>query len=169
MMLVMDLDLEKRVWWSSLEGGIRELLLESVLLQKIAADSSHRFHDYSFIVFPAAKAYEGFLKRIFLDLGFISKEEYLGKRFRIGKALNPSLEANLRHESVYDKIVNYCRGEDLARRMWDTWKYCRNLVFHYFPNETNVVDYEGAVQRVGDIVKTIEETYKGCKIKLPEK
>ncbi len=112
-------NMEHNVWWDYLEEDLQELLRESTLLLERAGKWEQQFHDYSFVVFPAAKAYEGFLKKLFLDMGFIDKKEYLGRRFRVGKALNPSLYnrdmkrhgryKRLRERiSVYDKLVGYC-------------------------------------------------------------
>ncbi len=125
-----------------------------------------KFDDYAFIVFPAAKAYEGFLKKLFLDLGFISEEDYFGKHFRIGKSLNPSLPKELRKNEVYGKIVNYCGGKKLADNLWDTWRICRNLTFHWFPNEKNTTTYQEAVDRVNMIIQAIEESFRECKVDL---
>lgn len=159
-------DLKKKKWWSYLEEGIQELLLESQMLLSDARKWDGRFHDYSFVVFPAAKAYEGFLKKLFLDLGFISKEEYSGKRFRIGKALNPSLEKGYREkEGVYDKTVDFCGGRKLADRLWLTWKNCRNLLFHWFPDEKNAITLEEAKERVGEIIATIDMAVEECEVK----
>ena len=101
---------------------------------------------------------------MFLDLGFITEEDYFGKRFRIGKALNPSLPKELRSESVYDKIVKYCNGSTIADHLWDTWRVCRNLIFHWFPNEKNAITLAEARQRVEMIINTIDEAFKGCNI-----
>ena len=79
-MLDMDLGLTKKTWWNYIEEDIRELLKEASLLADIFENRGRdlpagrqEFHDYAFVVFPAAKAYEGFLKKLFLDLGFIDK------------------------------------------------------------------------------------------------
>lgn len=158
-------DLEKTTWWNNLDHDIQELLLESYKLIKTAASWDDEFHDYAFIVFPAAKAYEGYLKNLFLDLGFITKEDYDGKFFRIGKALNPSLEKHLRaRESVYDKIVEYCHDELLADKLWQVWKNSRNLIFHWFPNEKNKINYQEAIERVDQIIDAIDMAGRGCKI-----
>ncbi len=145
---------------------LQELLGEALLLVDIVGKWETKFHDYAFIVFPAAKAYEGFLKKLFLDLELISPKEYYGRHFRIGKALNPSLEENLRKkESVYDKLVEYCQGKDLADKLWDTWKLARNLIFHWFPDEKNVITYEDAKARVNMVIEGIDAAYLECKIK----
>ena len=131
----MEINLKTKPWYDYLEEDLRELLAESFQLIKAVNLWSDHFHDYSFIVFPAAKAYEGFLKKLFLDLGFISEEDYYGRHFRIGKALNPQLEKRFRNESIYDQVEKYCGGRKVADNLWETWKTCRNLVFHWFPDE----------------------------------
>lgn len=158
-------NLEKRVWWTYLSHDLRELLTESYILLKKVKSWNQVFHDYSFVVFPAAKAYEGFLKTLFLEMGFIGEKDYYGKRFRIGKALNPSLDPEIREkESVYDRIVAYCGGKKLSDELWDTWKRCRNLLFHWFPKEKNAIDYEEAKERFEKIINAIDMAYGECEI-----
>lgn len=162
----MDFELEKRNWWVYADEGIKNLLLEAEYLIKEGAKSKKHFSDYAYIVFPAAKAYEGYLKKVFFDLGFINDDQYYGKRFRIGKALNPSLEKFLRDsEGVYDKIAYYCGGKELADSLWETWKNCRNILFHWFPNEKNNIDYDEAVEKVRLIIDTMDLLFQECKIK----
>lgn len=164
-------ELDKKDWWGYLEEDLQELLKESFLLLEIleglGADlpaGSKKFHDYAFVVFPAAKAYEGFLKKLFLDLKFISPEDYYGKHFRIGKALNPSLSKELMREGVYDKVVKYCGGKDLADKLWETWKQSRNLIFHWFPNETNAITLSQARERINLVITAIDQAFKECRI-----
>jgi hypothetical protein len=161
----MDNDIKMKSWWNLLGMDIQELLDESYTLLDLFEEEPGKFKDYSFIVFPAAKAYEGFLKKLFLDKGFISEEDYYGKRFRIGKALNPYLEKEIREESVYDKIVSYCGGKKLADFFWETWRQCRNTVFHWFPNEKTIVTLPEARQKLEMIIKAIDEAYKECNIR----
>jgi hypothetical protein len=163
--------LEGRPWWGYLGDDLQRLLVTSEFLYRVVegwgADlpgGKKEFHDYSFVVFPAAKAYEGFLKKLFLDLNFITEEDYYGKHFRIGKALNPSLPKELRREGVYDKIVQSCQGQGLADRLWDAWRLSRNLTFHWFPNEKNAITLEEAGERVEMIIRVIDESFKECKI-----
>jgi hypothetical protein len=166
-----EIDLSKKVWWGYIPDDLKELLLQALLLVKTAEEweieslERYRFHDYSFIVFPAAKAYEGFLKKMFLDLGFITAEEYGGKRFRVGKALNPALEVEYRErESVYDKIIKHCGGNELAENLWMTWKECRNLLFHWFPNEKNAITLTEAREKVNLVITTIDFAFRDCKV-----
>lgn len=164
-----ELSLHQKVWWRYLEEDLQELLKQSFLLVEIEeargeGSSLHRpeFHDYSFVVFPAAKAYEGFLKKVFLDRGFITSEDYKGKRFRIGKALNPALDRKIYGSNVYDKIVKFCGSNSLADRLWETWRDSRNILFHWFPNEQNAIDFKEAKVRIEKIIDTMDETYGVC-------
>lgn len=170
-------DIEQSVWWDYLEEDLQGLLRESMLLAERAGTWEEKFHDYSFVVFPAAKAYEGFLKKLFLDMGFIDKKEFMGKRFRVGKALNPQLyhQDMKRHGryrrlreriSVYDRLVNYCGGKNLANELWNTWKTCRNLVFHWFPNEKNAINLAEARQRIDTITGSMNSAFKECKVDI---
>jgi hypothetical protein len=161
-----NLILEKKVWWEYLGDDLQELLRESLMLVEKVQHWDVEFDDYSFVVFPAAKAYEGFLKKVFLDLGFITEDDYYGKRFRIGKALNPFLDKYLRHESVYDKLIEFCGGKDLADQMWNTWRTCRNLLFHWFPNEKNAITFTEAKERVTLVIETIDAVFKACGVNL---
>ena len=162
----MGSNLEQRVWWNYLEEDLRELLGEALFLGEQAEAWTQTFHDYSFVVFPAAKAYEGFLKKLFLDMGFITSNDYYGKRFRIGKALNPSLDRRRfrKKQGVYNKLVNYCGGRDLADGMWSTWKECRNKLFHWFPEEKNVVSLSEAKQKVTLVLNTMDAAFEECKV-----
>lgn len=145
---------------------LRVLIDDAHLLLKLVPGFKHQFSDYSFIVFPAAKAYEGFLKMAFLKLGFITREDYASRRFRIGKALNPSLDSRFRNkESVYDKLVDFCNGEHhLADKLWETWSLSRNLLFHWFPGERGSISLAEARERLLMITSAMDEMYAGCNI-----
>lgn len=168
----MNLNLETKVWWTYIEEDLQELLAESEFLTNVVKSwggdlpsGSKVFHDYSFVVFPAAKAYEGFLKKMFLDLGFITNEDYSGKRFRIGKALNPYLEDKFREsESVYDMVSKHCGGKELADILWNAWTNGRNLVFHWFPNEKRAITFPEAEEKVRSIVYAMDKAFEGCKM-----
>lgn len=169
----MDLNLENKVWWNYVEEDLQELLVESEFLTNVVKSwggdlpqGSKVFHDFSFVVFPAAKAYEGFLKKLFLDLGFITEKDYLGKRFRIGKALNPFLEDKFRNdESVYDKIVGHCGGKELADTLWNAWTNGRNLVFHWFPEDKKAVSFSEAEEKIKMIIEAMDAAFESCKVR----
>lgn len=162
----MNPKLSEKIWWGYLPEDLQELLTAAIVLTQRADKWGIDFNDYSFVVFPASKAYEGFLKKLFLDLGFIDEKDYYGKRFRVGKALNPTLPPKYRNDSwVYGKLVDFCNDEGLARFLWDTWRNCRNLVFHWFPDEKRVISLPEAKRRIQRIIDSIDKAYTTCKIK----
>jgi len=124
---------KSEAWYQFLDEGMADLVKQAYsLLDKFKVPE---YHDYSFIVFPMAKAYEGFLKKWFFAGGFINEYQYKSDHFRIGKALNPSLPARFKNDGyVYDKIVASCPDPHLADTLWLAWKQSRNLTFHYFPH-----------------------------------
>jgi hypothetical protein len=113
--------------------------------------------DYSYVVFPFAKLYEGFLKQLFLDIGIITEHEYNSDRFRIGKVLSPNLVRLLKYKSAYGQITERF-GKDLATRIWHTWKNGRNLVFHYFPHNYRALTRSQAASIITNIIDTMDAT-----------
>ncbi len=115
---------------------------------------SPHLSDYSFLVAPFAKAYEGFLKKFFLQLNLISQRDYYGDHFRVGRVLNP----NLRYQpySVYRPLekLGY-RRQSIANLLWRAWKQGRNLVFHYFPHNLQRLSRGEAEKRIYLILKAI--------------
>ena len=164
-------NLSKKPWWNYIDNDLQNLFLESEILSNKVATWEEQFHDYSFVVFPAAKAYEGFLKNLFLDMGFISEKDFLGKRFRIGKALNPELatQEKFAKKSVYNKLSLFCKGDSIPSTLWDVWKQSRNLLFHWFPMEQNAIRFDEAKLRLQMITKAIDTVYTTCKLDLPNK
>lgn len=110
--------------------------------------------DYSFLVAPVAKAYEGYLKDFFLKIGIIDKYTYHSDRFRVGKTLNPSLR--YKRFSIFQKLADIDeKGEILAETLWDAWKFGRNQIFHYFPNNVQSLSRSEAENRINLILEAI--------------
>ena len=121
-----------------LEAEQQRLIRDSLILIEYFESCSPRpdqVHDYAFVVFPLAKAYEGFLKTYFYRNDLITDKVYSGRHFRVGRSFNPDLPDTLRDEYwVYDDVARRC-GEELAHDMWQVWLDARNHLFHYFPDE----------------------------------
>ena len=113
--------------------------------------------DFSYIVFPFAKLYEGFLKKLFKDVNIISDRDYHSDHFRIGKVLSPNLVRLLGMRSAYKQISDRY-GIELAARLWYTWKEGRNLVFHYFPHNYRSLTRPAALELVDQLVNTMRES-----------
>jgi hypothetical protein len=115
--------------------------------------------DYSYLVFPFAKMYEGFLKQLFLDVRFISERDYYSTHFRIGRGLSPNLTRRLGRNSIYALAVKKF-GQAAANRLWQTWKEGRNLVFHYFPHNYRALSRQQAVILINEITDTMAEAVR---------
>ncbi len=152
-------------FWSYLSDGQKGLIEEGMyLLADLRDHPDVNITDFSYLVFPFAKAYEGFLKKIFLDCGFITQQQYESDHFRIGRALNPYLEKSLRLESVYDKIISNCRDKSLADQLWDMWKRGRNLVFHYFPHNLKALTFAEANEIISEMVDIMQRAVTECRL-----
>lgn len=152
-------------FWQYLSPGQKGLIEGGLyLLEDTKNHPDIRITDYSYLVFPFAKAYEGFLKKLFLDLHFISPKDYESDHFRIGKALNPQLEKRLRRWSIYDKIVRL-GGKELADTFWFVWRRGRNLVFHYFPHNFKALSLPEAEEIIESIVNVMQRGVTDCQIK----
>src|SRR3989344_5136982 len=161
----MGADISKEAWFLFLEHGQQDLVTQAHLLyERERSISTPAFHDYSFVVFPMAKAYEGFLKRFFYRLGIISQTTMEGDNFRIGKSLNPDLPERFRdHEWLVSELDSICgsaggafEGQLLSRVLWKRWKTSRNLLFHYFPQHENFITLDGAGSRLAEIREAIK-------------
>ena len=120
--------------------------------------------DYAFIVFPAARAYEGYLKLLFKHLGVLQEEHYRSKHFRIGRSFNPDIKMHLRDEVwVYDD-VSLKTSEEIARRLWQMWLSARNHLFHYFPDDRYEVNYGEAKILVEDLIAVMEDALRSDRI-----
>lgn len=152
-------------FWEYLSQNEHDLLLEGeYLMNEVVRHGNYTFHDYSFLVFPYAKAYEGYLKHLFKDLKFISHLDYISNHLRLGKLMSPNLIGRLGDRSLYKKIQDAASPE-LAERIWNTWKTGRNQIFHYFPHNLKSINFEEAEEIVGEIIKTMEEAYQKLYLK----
>ncbi|NCO12492.1 MAG: hypothetical protein COZ34_00600 [Candidatus Pacebacteria bacterium CG_4_10_14_3_um_filter_34_15] len=155
-------------WFLFMNDRHKRLVETAVILYEREIELKSSLEDYSFIVFPMSKAYEGFLKRSFLDLKLIDEHTFEGHRFRIGKALNPDMHENQRDKYwLFDDLEQIC-GHFLARHLWETWLECRNRIFHFYAKDDNVISLETAGEKLlmlSNAMKSLVE----CQIDLGKK
>lgn len=166
----MGINSEQTNWWRYLAEPMRDLAGQSyeLLERESGRAEEDKYHDYSFVVFPMAKAYEGFLKKLFYDLGLINKRQYGGDRFRVGKALNPNLPKRYQWDWVYGKLVVFCGGDALPLQMWEAWKNARNKIFHFFPDHHEFINLEEARELIKELEKVMENALIQCdRVDLP--
>lgn len=146
-----------------MDEPMRDLMQASLLLLDREKKNTDGLHDYSFVVFPAAKAYEGFLKKLLFDLKMITRLQYQGDRFRIGKSLNPHLPKRYQWDWVFNRLAVQCRGEALPLRLWETWRLARNRIFHYFPDHHEFITLAQAENLIETIQSTMTAALDGCR------
>lgn len=146
-------------FWSYLPQEQKDLIQQGdYLMNEIIRHQSYQFKDYSFLVFPYAKAYEGFLKQLFRDADLISRLDYVSDHLRLGKLMSPNLVRRLGGKSLYKKISDRA-SQKLADDIWETWKMGRNQTFHYFPHNLRSLSFEEAEELVKKIIMIMEEAY----------
>lgn len=161
----MPTDVNRR-FWEYLSQPQKDLISEGeYLMNEIIRHHSYKFKDYSFLIFPYAKAYEGFLKQLFKDIGFISHLDYISDHLRLGKLMSPNLIERLGDRSLYKKIREKT-NEECAEKVWQTWKIGRNQIFHYFPHNLKAVSFGEAEKIIGRIIMTMEEVYEKLGLQL---
>lgn len=157
-----------RAWFEYLDEPMKELVEESFQLLEREKKAGTKMGDYGFVVFPIAKAYEGYLKKYLFDMGLINEAGYHSSHFRIGRSLNPMLPEEWRDGRwLYDDVERVCPavlpgGKTLAMLLWEAWRLARNQVFHYFPSKTDQIDLMEAEERILLIKKAMEEAME-CK------
>lgn len=153
----------ERPWFLQLPEEQQKLIELSIVLYEREQKLGTQLTDYSFIIFPIAKAYEGFIKQYLYDLHLISQNTFEGRRFRLGRALNPDIRESQRDEFwLFDDLANMC-GEQIARSMWETWLECRNRIFHYFPSRNVQLTLTAAGSRLQLLDETITNAYQ-CRV-----
>ena len=153
----------KSASWGYLTDEVKGLLVDGELLLSHKELIPHKISDHSYLVFPFAKAYEGFLKRLFLDLDIIREDEYYGDEIRIGRILNPHYLED--HQNVFKKLCTTTGDKEaFAERLWMIWRQGRNQVFHYFPHNFRKLSFDEAKEIIDEIVAVIESTTQSCYI-----
>ncbi len=154
-------------FWNYLSTHQQDLIIEGGYLKdQIIDDAEYSFKDYSFLVFPYAKAYEGFLKQACLDPQFISHLDYISDHFRLGKRLSPFLADRLGKKSLYRRLTETV-SESFAEQVWHTWKLHRNEIFHYYPHNIKAITFIEASDIIKMIMRTMQDVYR--KLDLADK
>src|SRR3989344_133903 len=102
--------------WQYLKPEMRQLAEDGqVLIEDRKLHPDVQLSDYSYLVFPFSKLYEGFLKYLFRDLGIIEERDFRSDHFRIGKVLSPNLAQRLGGRSAWRQIEKRF-GRELDRK-----------------------------------------------------
>ena len=144
-------------WFKFLTPWQQQLAKLSWQLLIREQQSSDYWCDYSFILFSMSKVYEGFLKKLLYEMELIDQQTYEGRRFRIGRALNPNVAVKHRDQYwLYDNLSELC-GSELADNLWMAWTECRNQVFHFFPGGKKAMSLEEAKNRLEQLADVMSQ------------
>ncbi len=155
-------------FWNYLSQKQKDLLHQGDFIRhEVIEEGKYNFDDYAFIVFPYAKAFEGFLKQLFKDIGFLSESDYSSDHLRLGKLMSPHLVGRLRDRSLYKKLLQYGTKE-LAERIWKSWTEARNRVFHYFPHNLEAITLQEAEEKKDLILSTMQYAFDQLYQRKPE-
>ncbi len=169
MLINMELVPRDSVLWSYLESDLQGLISDGEHLIDLVREEDKRTSDFSYLVFPVSKAYEGFLKRLFLDTGVITEKDYYGDDVRIGRILSPRYRHA--HPEIFNRIclredvAEDAHGSDLADRLWEVWHEGRNLVFHYFPHNFRRLNHDEALHIILMVISQMHEAVRVCALK----
>lgn len=140
-----------------LRMGVEDSLQLLEHVRSLDSEKDLPVSDYSFVVFPMAKAYEGFLKLYFRRHNLLNEKHFQSRHFRIGRSFNPDLPRKFKDDVwLFDDVANLC-GPDLARRMWEVWVDGRNHLFHFFPDGKYQLTLSEAEVLVNRFLKLMEE------------
>ena len=73
--------------------------------------------------------------------------------------MSPHLIGKLGERSLYKKIEEKI-NQQLAERIWETWRSGRNQIFHYFPHNIKAISFVEANNIIEEIIATMEESHK---------
>jgi ribonuclease HIII len=145
----------------------QETLLSATMLLQAAGEFALELSDYSVLVMPFARAYEGFLLKLFCQIGLADEDAIKkdGRAIQIGKWLR-----DLEHI-----IVDKRRHGHIARDLDTAWSGCRNLLLHSDPGrDVRMQNWEKADREIGVVIRSIERGHKHfienpIDLKFPEK
>jgi len=143
-----------------LDNNQRKLLHDSLLIKTIftASDSYKIFNsllnDFSIMVFPLAKGFEGYIKKLFLTIGLITEKEIKDDPYKsIGKIIN-------NEDKLKMKLIDKKRYKSIPKLLSVQWDLSRNIIFHYDLDQPEIINKEDAFKKIEDIYETIRKSYK---------
>lgn len=118
------------------------------------------FNDYSFVVFPFAKAFEGVLKKILVEAGFLKEGELLeDPSLSINKYFNP-----VGNQKILESVKDKTRDKAIPYVIYSTYQECRNQIIHYDSYRDNRVksldEARFYLERIEDAIEKAYDAFK---------
>ncbi len=113
--------------------------------------------DYSFLLLPIAKSYEGILKRVLVEKGVISESKLLeNPSVNVGAYLNP-----VGNEKIFNLLKDKARDKAIPHVIYSTYQECRNQILHYDQYRDNrITSFEDAKFYRRRILDAIDKAYQ---------
>lgn len=120
----------------------------------------HKMTDYSFLVLPIAKVYEGVLKRVLVKSNILQEEDLVeNPTINIGGYFNP-----VGNQKIFDRLKDKARDKTVPHVIYSTYQECRNHIFHYDPYRDNrlkrIEDAEFYSRRILHAIDKVYESFK---------
>jgi hypothetical protein len=117
----------------------------------------HILSDYSFVVLPIAKVYEGILKKILVEKGLVSEEEMASSPdLNVSAYFNPVGNAK-----IFTHLSDRARDKAIPHVIYSTYQECRNQILHYDQYRDNRIEsMEDAVFYHRRILHAIDKAYE---------
>lgn len=149
------------IWLSGNEPSCIHLLICSeVLLQQYSFwtplfkvfPTLDWYKEYSFVITPSAKAYEGFLIYLMRIKGEISEEDLKNKYLSVSQFY----KSNRNGASIASKHLLRGKDKRLIDKLYGDWQLYRNKVLHFDKDffVTNPEDAKKIVRSIQDSIKT---------------
>jgi len=146
-----------------LSDHMKTLSVESILLAKHFDSSKGRdvdiilaTKDYSFVVLPVAKALEGYVIKLLVKLGMITKKDLKDNPFQqVGTIIN--LDA-------FEKAVISKKFRPVPKELQAEWDRSRNFLLHFDENHRfTLTEASKKLDDIFQIMKNVAEAYLGPK------
>jgi hypothetical protein len=155
----------KHIKWKSIEfdefvgDDLFNLFQDSkYLLVKAQEPPFAQVSDYSYIVLPAAKAYEGVLKKILVNAGLVSEQTILEKpELSLNSYFNP-----VGNEGIFNSLKDKARDKAIPHIIYSTYQECRNQIFHhdsYRDSKITLEDADFYIRRIDDAISKAYKTF----------
>ena len=135
------------------------------LRDRFSSEYAPNLSDYSCMVLPLAKAYEGVLKKILVRAGFINEADLQeNPDISISRYFNP-----VGNNAIFRALKDQARDKTIPHVIYSTYQECRNLILHYDPYRDNrlktIEDAEFYERRISDAIKKAYETFQKVEAK----
>ncbi len=141
-----------------------QLRKDSNNLLKEANESTTYISDYSYIVFPMAKAYEGILKKVLVEAQLVKEEDIqYDPNVPINNYFNP-----VSNTTIFNLLADKVRDKSIPHTIYATYQECRNQILHYDSYRdnrlTSLNEVEFYLMRLDDAAQKAVDTFKNKKI-----